>query len=42
MSSRKRGYMQAEQRRQAILNLLKTKTGPVSAGLLAARFSVSR
>ena len=34
--------MQAEQRRQAILNLLKTETGPVSAGLLAARFSVSR
>ena len=34
--------MQAEQRRQAILNLLKTKTGPISAAALAARFSVSR
>ena len=34
--------MQAEQRRQAILNLLKTETGPVSAAALAARFSVSR
>ncbi|MBP3485975.1 MAG: transcription repressor NadR [Oscillospiraceae bacterium] len=34
--------MQAEQRRQAILNLLKTETGPVSAAALAARFFVSR
>ena len=34
--------MQAEQRRQAILNLLKTEMGPVSAAALAARFSVSR
>ena len=34
--------MQAEQRRQAILNLLKSETGPVSAAALAARFSVSR
>ena len=34
--------MQAEQRRQAILELLCQSDQPVSAGALAARFSVSR
>ena len=34
--------MQAEERRQAILNMLRQSTQPVSAGSLAARFSVSR
>ena len=34
--------MQAEQRRQAILNTLRQSDQPVSAGVLAERFSVSR
>jgi hypothetical protein len=34
--------MQAEQRRQAILNILQRSPAPVSAGTLAAKFSVSR
>lgn len=34
--------MRAEERRQAILNTLRQSTQPVSAGLLAGRFSVSR
>lgn len=34
--------MQAENRRQAILEILHTAPGPVSAASLAARFSVSR
>lgn len=34
--------MQAEQRRQAILKTLRQSAQPVSAGALAARFSVSR
>lgn len=34
--------MNAEERRQAILTILQTGAGPVSAGSLAARFAVSR
>lgn len=34
--------MQAEERRQAIVKILGESSGPVSAGALASRFSVSR
>ena len=34
--------MQGEERRQAILSILRNSGGPVSAGSLAARFAVSR
>jgi transcriptional regulator of NAD metabolism len=34
--------MQAEQRRQSVLDILNQSTQPVSAGTLASRFSVSR
>jgi len=34
--------MQAEQRRQAVLDILNASAQPVSAGVLASRFSVSR